>query len=352
MRPDWTSERNVRASVVAVAIMALLCVAGAEPESVGIDYVAPPDCPDSTEFMRSLRERTTRFREAGPNEPVRQFLVSITADGPSFVGRFEIRGPDGSVAAREVDASDCAEVSGAVALMVALAIDPSALTMSPKSEVPSSVEGEPTPAVESRPRRESPAPVAVVVRPPRSVHDGLEAWGWSLGSIGHMAFLLSPSFGYGGALFVDTEAPESSALGPAARVGILLNQSDVNSSTGADARFLWTLAVVEGCPVRIAVILPRSTLHPCLALRVGMLRGEARDISQPKAARSAWLDAGPVLRLRVAVTPALYLEAESAFVFPLHRTTFEILDTGSAATVYSVPSLGVLAGGGISFRFR
>jgi hypothetical protein len=177
-----------------------------------------------------------------------------------------------------------------------------------------------------------------------------QPWRWSVGVLGHTTFWLSPSLGYGGDLFVEAEAPASSTLGPAARLGIFLNQSDVGLPTGAAARFQWALMQVEGCPIRLGG--PDFTIHPCLAFRMGVIHGEARRISQPRQTVSLWSDAGPLLRLRVAVSARLLVEAQGGLMVPLHRPTFDILDMGSATTAYSVPRVGGAAAIGVSYRFR
>jgi hypothetical protein len=133
-------------------------------------------------------------------------------------------------------------------------------------------------------------------------------------------------------------------------MGISLNQSDVELPTGAAARFQWVLMEVEGCPVRLGG--PRLAIHPCLAFHLGAILGEGRRISQPKQTVSLWSDVGPVLRLRIAMTTRLLLEAQGALMLPLHRPTFEIVDMGSPSTAYSVPRLGGLAGIGAAYRFR
>ena len=64
----WRKSETIgRVALVGTAILGLGRVAIAEPESVRIDYAAPTGCPDATAFVRSLRERTTRFREAAPD---------------------------------------------------------------------------------------------------------------------------------------------------------------------------------------------------------------------------------------------------------------------------------------------
>ena len=350
--PGWRKSETIeRVALVGTAILALGRVAAAEPESVRIDYVAPAGCPDATAFLRSLRERTTHFRDATPDEQARRFLVRVAPVGSSFSGRLEIRSPGGSTAVRRVDGTTCDHVSIALALMTALAIDPNALTSGPKAALESPAEPTPKPAAESDRQRFSPSAVAVAARSPSTSQNVSQPWRWSAGLLGNMTFGVAPTLGYGADLFVDAEAPASSTLGPAVRMGIFLNQCDVEFPTAA-ARFQWAAAAVEGCPFRLGLMDLRLTIHPCLAFRLGVLRGEGRRISQPNQTVSVWSDTGPVLRLRLAVTARLILEAQGALMLPLHRPTFGITDMGSPTTVYSVPRVGGSAGIGMAYRFR
>jgi hypothetical protein len=350
MRAWRRRETLARAFLVLSALLVLCRVAAADPESVHIEYGGASGCPDAAAFLRSLQARTTRFRLSTPDDQARRFLVRVTVVGSSFAGRLEIRSPDGGTAIRSVDGATCDEVSNALALMTALAIDPKALTGSPKAAVKSS--GDPTQkAADQAGSQRLPSVATTVVAPPPSPNAS-QPWRWSAGVLGHMTFGVSPSLGYGGELFVEAEAPVSSKLGPAARVGIFLNQSDVETSTGAAARFQWALATVEGCPVRLALLGQRFSVHPCLALRLGALHGEGRRISQPKQTVRFWADGGPVIRLRLAVTARLILEVQGALLVPLYRPTFEITDMGARTTAYSVPRIGGLVGMGLSYRFR
>jgi hypothetical protein len=347
MRVRGKNQAVARAALVLSALLAPGRIAWAEPESVRIDYTAPAGCPDATAFMRSLRERTTRFREARPDEQAREFLVRVRAVASSFSGRLEIHSPDGRTAIRKVDATVCDEVTGALALITALTIDPDARIASAKGA--SRSQAEPAPDAADRPVP-TPSGATVATLPAALAPEPSQPWRWSAGLLGHTTFWLSPNLGYGGQLFVEAEAPSSSRVGPAARLGIFLNQSDVELPTGTAARFQWALMQVEGCPVRFGG--SGLAIHPCLAFHLGVIHGEARRISQPRQTVSLWADAGPLLRLRMAATARLLVEAQAGLMFPLHRPTFDILDMGSATTAYSVPRVGGSAGIGVAYRFR
>jgi hypothetical protein len=343
------NEATARIAVVLPTMLAFGGVASAEPESVRVDYVAPVGCPDAAAFMQSLRGRTTLFREARPDEPAREFLVRVRAEVSAFSGRLEIRSRDGRAAIRNVDAKTCDEITAALALITALTIDPNAAT--PRAKVPSRTEAEPPPGPATAADGKASLPSAAVVATPAAVApEPASPWRWSAGLLGHATFWLSPTMGYGGDVFVEAEAPVSSGLGPAARLGLFLNQADVDSPTGASARFQWALMQVEGCPVRLGSA--TLALHPCLALRLGLIHAEGRQISQPRETIDFWSDAGPVLRLRLAATAELLVEAQVGLMFPLHRTTFDIVDMGAASTVYSVPRVGGTVAIGVARRFR
>jgi hypothetical protein len=359
MRVRWQLGKKLRVAITLAVGLGLPRIARAEPESVHIDYTAPADCPAATAFIGSLRARTTRFRQAAPDEEVRRFRVRVTASELTFSGSLEIHSPDGSTAVRSVDATICEEVANALALVAALAIDPNALTSKPPPATDDPAEPRAEPPTEPRADPDMDPATMRLVRPPSAAPQPApvpqtlsKPWQWSVGLHGHMTFRLTPSLGYGGDLFVDAEAPPSSALGTALRLGAFFNQSDVELATGGMARFRWAAAAVEGCPVRLSVPSWRFALHPCLALHLGALHGVGRGISDPKQAWNLWSDAGLVLRLRIAATEHLIVEAQGQVMMPFTRTEFWIQHDFTPQQVYSVPSLGAAAGIGAAYRFR
>jgi hypothetical protein len=180
-------------------------------------------------------------------------------------------------------------------------------------------------------------------------------WTWAAGAAGQMSFLVSPTAGAGALLFAQGAAPGTAVLGPVLRAGLFVRRSDVAAASGAGARFQWAGSLVEGCPVRLAVTDARLALHACLAFHLGVLRGEGRDLEQPKKTTDLWSDLGPVARIRLAVSPQLFLELEGMLVFPLRRLTFDVQDVGPAqapTTVFTVPVLGALVGMGVAYEFR
>ena len=166
---------------------------------------------------------------------------------------------------------------------------------------------------------------------------------------------MSPTTGFGGLLFVEAAAPGTTWLGPVLRAGLFANRSDASLASGAEARFEWAAALLEGCPLRLAALETRLALHSCLAFHLGVLRAQGQRLDRPESTTDLWADVGPVARIRVAVATRFFLEAQGMLVLPLRRLTYDVYDAGSAqppTTMFSVPRLGALAGIGVAYQFR
>src|SRR5258708_36275780 len=97
---------------------------GAEPEPIRLGYTTSDGCPSRDAFLGRLRARTTRFREATEGESPRVFTVELASGIDGSKGHLTVSARDGSSATREVKAPSCDQVGAALALVVAVAIDP------------------------------------------------------------------------------------------------------------------------------------------------------------------------------------------------------------------------------------
>jgi hypothetical protein len=329
-----------------------------EPEHIHIDFSAPQSCSDEGAFVRSLRRRTGRFVLANAHEQARQFVVTITATGSTAAGRLEVRGPGSALSTRSISGRDCREVVSALALMAALAIDPSSLLATP-SATSLSEEGAPSegqkpvqPTVDDASRERSTAPAP---QPSQAVVAAGSHWAWSTGAHVDMMLGIAPVLGLGGRIFAELAGRGASPWNPSFRAGLAFSQSDTALASGAGARFRWALATLEGCPARLGGRASRLGFQPCLALHFGRLRAEGRNLDAPEAASNLWADVGPVGRLRVAVSQRVSVEAQAMLVFPLRRLTFDVEDAGpgqAPSAVFTVPHVGTIAGIGVSYEFR
>lgn len=117
----------------------------------GLVYRAPTGCPPEADFVTQVAARGGRFR---PDDE-RTFEVDVVLRGEAFSGSLRLREGERESEAREVTGQSCAEVADALAVVTALALQPSAASdrAQPPPPVPPpapALAPEPTPAPPAR----------------------------------------------------------------------------------------------------------------------------------------------------------------------------------------------------------
>ena len=107
--------------------------AGPDEEPIRLAYQASAGCPTEADFVMRIRARTTRARVAWPGENARTFDVRVDA-GPPASGRVMVLDEDLPAGTRHVEADTCADVTDALAMVIALSIDPRASNPLPASD--------------------------------------------------------------------------------------------------------------------------------------------------------------------------------------------------------------------------
>lgn len=190
---------------------------------------------------------------------------------------------------------------------------------------------------------------------PSQAHDLLvmQPLGWSAGFQVNATEHVSPAHALGGTLFVEAALPGAGAS-PALRAGVFFSQARVALPSGAGGKFQWFLALVEGCPIRLAPD-RRLGIYPCLAAHIGVLHGQGHNLDENQATANLWADMGLVVRVRVGLARGILFELQGMFVVPLRRLSFEVQDQGPgtpSTTVFAVPAYGARAGMGLAYEFR
>ncbi|HMI84788.1 MAG TPA: hypothetical protein VK550_11895 [Polyangiaceae bacterium] len=342
MRPTF-------AVVAAVAATALLLLGSAaaqiDEEPVRLEYHAPTICEDEVQFFARARSRAPRMRMARPGEHARVFVVDIEQRGGRTSGRLTVRNPEGRQTVREIEARDCTEAVDALALVVALAVNPraqaqeappgatreadaalappgassvptqsapNAPTNPPNSAVP------PTPSTAASPVATVPASAAsgadVASReaPLWSFRTGLAAWG--VGAIApeplvgarasaeivHLGMrLIAPSF--------------RASLGYATREGFVVD--------GGTAHFAYAGSNAEICPLRIPPGGP-LVLRPCIIADFGFVFAQGSDALNARGETRPWADIGGGGRLEWALGRRWGVELDAGCMFPIWRDRF------------------------------
>src|SRR5258705_1914175 len=117
--------RPVRFAIVVIAVVTTTDLVRADPEreDVVLRYDAPSACPDRAALEAMVGQRTPAARFVDGAERV--FAITVRASESGFAGELSVTGADG-VADRTLTAARCDDLVGALALVVALAIDPEA----------------------------------------------------------------------------------------------------------------------------------------------------------------------------------------------------------------------------------
>jgi hypothetical protein len=252
-----------------------------------------------------------------------------------------VRDAGEATAPREIVAPRCEEAVEAIAIVSALAIDPSA-SLAPAPAAPA-------------PRHEPEATRAAVpqeqIEPPRP-----EAPARWRGGVGGQAVVSGafPAFAGGGGIFLDLDLYRAGVWTPSARAFGRYVRSGHVAVQAASAQFDITELGVEGCPVFFRLLgqnglSPRGLgVRPCASVELGRLRAAGFGAPAAQSARDLWLAVGTLARLEWAPIDAAWIELQGGIAWPMRRTEFHF---DPAVHVYSVPAILGFAGAGVGAHF-
>jgi hypothetical protein len=315
-------------SVRKVGLLLAICLAGASSATaraegrhrLRLEYHTARSCPGESELWREIRRRAPAALRV--NEPPSDVdaSIDITVANGHVHAVVDLELADGAVQ-RELDGSDCAEVTRAVALIVALATDPDADSPSAPPPVPRT---EPAPRArelrEQSPRAEPPA---------RLRYGG----GVLLGFMGGAAPV--PEL-YEGAYLELGRAP-GPLLAPRARLSLLRASQNLETSAGK-AELDLILARFAACPLRFG----RDVFaEPCLTFDYGALRGRGYDTGSPASATSKFYGPGAALAAGATAWDLLAVRLDLGLIAPLARDRFFFAPD---VTAHRVPAIAGYAG--------
>jgi hypothetical protein len=329
-----------------------------------LTYVAPADCPDRNAFLGAIRARTPRPQLAADDEVAVTFVVTLEVEPTGSTGHLDVREPDGDAQKRSVSSRTCSEVARALALVVALVLDPDALTApEPAIVEPPTTPPAPSPAAgpaaaspPQKPRQASPAPA-----PPRKAM-WRAAGGVEIGALGGVAPAVAPLFG----AFADLELVPSAAsatslaaghgmpklswpvlLTPSFRVTARFAASSSDLPAGSQT-YWWTGGTFRVCPIHLP--LPRRfRVGPCGAFEVAAHYGTTQGVPNPSSNLDLWLAPEAGGSFEWAASPALTFELQGGAVFPMRRTRFFL---APSTTLFEVPTVSATGTVALRLRFR
>jgi hypothetical protein len=340
--------------VTAGCALAARARADDEAEPIALTFRASAGCPDEARFVARVRALTERARFVGAGEAARTFAVDLVA-GPPARGSIRL----GSGGERNVAGQTCDEVADAVAMILAVGVDPRAgLVPAASSPAPASASA-PAPAPAPAPASASAsasAPAPTLARAPspppraeRAPTASPSAYGSILiGADLAVAGAVTPATLAGGAAFVGWQSPSRNVLSPSVRLTFAraLSGTVPTAFEGATARFTWLVGRVDACP--IALHAGALRVEPCARVEVGTVEVASDHVPRTDDVTSPWLAAGALLRAVWTVARPLFLEAEAGALLHVTSDRFFLLPD---ITVYQVPLVGGVAGLGLGVRF-
>lgn len=315
---------------VGAAIAFVISPARAEEAAwpVRLAYDAHPGCPDALYFFYSAEQRSRRVRPALPGEIAATANVTIRQGNGQSRGTLEIAGPPVTSITRTVDATTCADVVQAMALLLALAFDPDA-NVAP-----------PAPATPSQPPLPQPVVQRVVVRVPPERKDRAAA-----GIHGSLASGLGPSLRPLAGLFVVYQSLRDAVFRPRVEVSVLFSPDDGFQANGRRLTLGFQGARVLACPFGFVLAAGKVEVMPCVGFAGGRLVGEG-DPGLPVQHTEArfWSSVTGGAALRWEVAEVLFLQLNAGAGLATTRAEF-VLDGARAYRVDPLVTELALAAG-------
>ena len=281
-----------------------------EREDVDLHYRAPDGCPDRAGLIGAVIRRAPAARFA-PGAG-RVFTVEVDARGDHYVGTLAVEDGGARAADRTLTAPRCDDLVGALALVVALAIDPQAI-FAPEA-----------PPVDAPPVTPAPRP----------------RWGFGAEVRGHVAGGVTPGALLGGGVELRLVRRGLGHVGLGALAG-----RDREDTAGGVARFTWIAGRATACWQAYARRIEADT---CAHLEAGGLDAEGAGIVGAQGATRLWLAAGAHGSTRWPARSRAFAELQLGITVPLvyHHFYFN-----PDVTVHRTPALIPWLGVGAGLRF-
>ncbi len=310
-------------------------------ERIQLDYRVPASCPLRSEFERNVTART-RLARFVDGKHDRAFVVEVVSSPVGFDGR--LSQPGG--AERTLSDKDCAEVVRALAVILAVAVDPEAALRAPTEP---GATGDPAPA--SGPLPPPPPPIPAATRPasplpppsrpppPRPPARPIKLSG-GLGPLAFVSAGVAPValFGVGLGSRFDLESDGYKFGGGVsvltARTGLLGPDADAS-------RYTWFAVRLDACPI-VFEVADSLELSPCAQADFGFLRGQGVDVVDPETQTGPWLTLGGAAQLRWRPVQSFFINGSGYLHANLQRDRFVF--RRPFQVVHAVPAV---SGGGL-----
>jgi hypothetical protein len=288
------------------------------PDALTLRYDVAGPCPARAAFLHELAARSVR-------PPRGQLAIRVRSRPNGIVGTLEWRDVGEGATQRSVVGRTCAEVTRALALVAALAMD------APVRDAAQL--GEPAQAADP----EAPGTIELARSAPPAAAPG-RTWSISggtgisiLGGVMPDAALTVPIFVEGSSRVLGLE--------PSLRLALQLAPSQAVSDRIGVAAFSFTAMRLDLCPVRWRTA--GFSIGACARTDIGVIEAAGQRVPGARGESRPFFALGTLARARKQLPGAFFVELDGALLFPLIRDRF-LFEPNT--TVFAVPTIGAAAG--------
>jgi hypothetical protein len=320
----------------ACAVLLWTAHAVAEESKPGVEYHAPPGCPDAAAFQRSLDARLAPTAKADPRLALRGLRLDIEARSDRYVGELRVRDAEGLESQRELAASTCEELVDAMAFLAAVSA-----TLGVGQSIPPPAEA----AVPAAPRTAAPVTRS---EPPLDATKR-SRWRFAIGSEATVVSWVGPSLRLGPEPLLEARYERDRLVSPVLRLSgtYVTSESVSTASLGGTASLTFIAARLESCPIRWRA-LRTVAISPCVGVRGGVIEGTGANIIDNNSQTKPWLSAELLGRVEWTPVGWLFFEAQGGGSVPFFRYDY-LFNPGAQLT--ETPAVGWFAGAGGGVRF-
>jgi hypothetical protein len=330
----------------AAVLMALLVQSAESPVApleapatkVRLDLRAAGECVSRAELTSRVAARSRRIQFV--DDASIYARVSLTSARPGgVVAELVLAVPGPEPPSRRFAARSCAEVTDAIALIIAVTLDPTVkLGEAGASAVPVPAEAPAAPPAAARP---APSPVAAQSAAPAPSGGTARQFGVTVA--GQTIIGATPGVMPGIALYGMAAVERDGPWAPALFVGAThVWRSDLPESEG-NASFTLDAASLDACPLRLERA--RFVARPCASALVGRLKASGSDTDQATSAARPFGSAG--VAFMASFGSRIEVSARLAVGLTLLRDAYEL----GRVIFYRASPITVGAGLGVGFRW-
>jgi len=281
-----------------------------------LDLRGAADCVSRADVAARVAARTPRVQFVDDATILARVEITSTRPG-NVIAEVSLARPGAEQPPRKLVARSCAEAADAVALIIAVTLDP---TLKPLAAPPADQPPEPQPPAPPAPPTavESPAPAALAA-PSATTHR------FGVSVAGQTILGPAPAVMPGVALYGMLALDRDSVWAPALIIGATHVWRHDLEQTDGKASFTLDAASVDACPLRIG----RSSFvaRPCASALVGRLNASGSDTGNGASEARAFAAAGIALAATANLPAAIDLSARLGVGMTLRRDAYELGST-------------------------